>query len=286
MNYNNILNHKDIYEIKELIKRIKGNYKGDIKKFARDENIVLMYLPIENNKNTYFSSVYLSLKNDNINFIGVNSSDYYDNQLFAIAHELYHHYEKDEVMNFSRISLDEKECDKREAKANRFAAEILLPEEDLKIEIEKINNYNIDINDCTHEKVLRLIAKLQCEFKLPYKAIVRRLKEVNAINEHNYEYFYNLNPREKDSKYYKIGINMDKDTFEKLNEITCEYGVEGNDLEDIILNYEDGIIDMEEFIEDLSKFNKSVEDFGYEEDLYIDEQDLDEISSLFEDEDE
>ena len=57
MNYNNILNHKDIYEIKELIKRIKGNYKGDIKKFARDENIVLMYLPIENNKNTYFSSI-------------------------------------------------------------------------------------------------------------------------------------------------------------------------------------------------------------------------------------
>lgn len=278
----NILDQKDIYEIQEELKKIRSNFNGDIKKFIREENIILIYLPIDQNKsNPSFSSVYMYLRKDDMYFIGVNSSDYYDNQLFAIAHELYHHYEKDEAMHLSRISLDNEESNKREAKANRFAAELLLAEEDLKSEIIKINNYSIDMNSCTKEKIYRLISKLQCEYKLPYKAIVKRLKEVEAINEENYNLLYNINSREKGSKYYKIGISMNKEVFEKLNEKTNEYGVEGSDLEGIIGNYEEGFIDITELIEDLNKFNKGISDFGYEDELEVDEDDLEEFKSLF-----
>ena len=284
----NILSQKDIYIIQEEVKKIRTNFNGDIKKFVRDdENIILMYLPINShNQNPSFSSVYLYLRKDDMKFIGVNSSDYYDNQLFAIAHELYHHYEKDDI-HLSRISLDNEELSKREAKANRFAAELLLCEDDLKSEIHKINNYNIDMNECSIEKIYRLIAKLHCEYKLPYKTIVRRLKEIDAINEEKYNILYSINPRKEDSKYYKIGLGMDKDVFKKLNEITCEYGIEGTDLEDVLGNYEDGHIDITELIEDLAKFNKEISDFGYENEVYVDEESIEEFDCLFlEDEDE
>ncbi len=277
-----ILDQKDIYEVQENVKRIKGNFNGDIKKFAREENTILMYLPIDSKDTSLsFSSVYMYLKKDDMHFIGINSSDYYDNQLFAIAHELYHHYEKDEVMHLSRISLDNEENNKREARANRFAAELLLQEEDLKSEIKKINNYNIDMNSCTKEKIYRLIAKLHCEYKLPYKAIVRRLKEIDAINEENYNLLYAIDPRKEGSKYYNIGVNIDKDVFNKLNLKTNEYGIDGTDLEDIIGNYENGFIDISELIEDLSKFNKDISDFGYEDELEVEEEDLEEFESLF-----
>ncbi|MEG2832503.1 MAG: ImmA/IrrE family metallo-endopeptidase [Bacilli bacterium] len=278
----NTLDPKDIYEIQEEVKKIKLNFNGDIKKFVREENIILIYLPInQSNENLSFSSLYMYLRKDDMYFMGVNSSDYYDNQLFAIAHELYHHYEKDEVIHLSRISLDEEQHNKRESKANRFAAELLLSEEDLKSEIKKINNYDIDMNNCTKEKIYRLIAKLHCEYKLPYKAIVKRLKEICAINEENYNMLYNINSREKGSKYYNIGISMNKEVFEKLNEKTNEYGIEGSDLEDVIGNYEAGFIDIRELIEDLGKFDKKISDFGYENELEIDEVDLEEFDSLF-----
>lgn len=283
----NILNEKDIYEVQEDVKKIKSNFNGDIKKFARDENIILMYLPInQSHEKTSFSSVYMYLRKDDIHFIGINSSDYYDNQLFAIAHELYHHYEKDDI-HLSRISLDDQEQNKREARANRFAAELLLSKDDLKREIKKMNNYSLDMNKCTIEKIYRLIAKLQCEYKLPYKAIVRRLIEVDAINEEKYNLLYSINPREEDSKYYNIGIGMDKDVFKRLNEVTKEYGIEGTDLEDILGNFEDGFIDITELIEDLDKFNKDITDFGYENEVEVDEESIDEFDCLFlEDEDE
>ena len=61
-------------------------------------------------------------------FIGVNTADYYDRQLFSIAHELYHFITKTP----SHLSRIEAEDDKVEYKANRFAAEFLMPAVTLK----------------------------------------------------------------------------------------------------------------------------------------------------------
>lgn len=260
-----IRENEHISYINEYVKKIKRNYKGNIKDFARKENIIIAYIPIDSRStNPYFSSLYLNLKEDDLSFIGINSSDYYDNQLYAIARELYYYYEKEDIMHFSRISSEYEEINEDEIRANMFAAELLLPEDDLKFDIEKEKKKQLYLDEFSKAKLLRVIAKLQCKYKLPYKHIIRKLVEIKAISDDKFKYLYSINPRNKNSIYYKIGLSIDKDVFEKLNQISNQYGVDGCDLEDIIENYEEGYIKVDEFIEDLFKLNKTINDLGYE----------------------
>ncbi len=72
---------------------------------------------------------------------------------------------------------------------------------------------------------------------------------------------------------------MDKTIFEMLNKSTGKSGVDGDELDKVLRNFEDGFIAAAELAQDLSLFNKSVADFGLEEDFDI--QDLDELNDLF-----
>ena len=60
-------------------------------------NILLLEYPIESdNSSPAFSAaiMYSEEGNHKLTFIGLNTADYYDKQIFAIALELYHYYTK------------------------------------------------------------------------------------------------------------------------------------------------------------------------------------------------
>lgn len=282
------LTSQDIYELSEMAKEKRRELDiglspmGDnILKFIREKGIKLVYIPIENNESEdlFFSAVYVCLKEDGKKhkFIGVNTNDYYDNQIFALAHELYHFYEETQI-HLCRITSADKPH--RELKANRFAAEFLLPTERLEKEIKNVNDGNCSLVDWKHSTILRFIARLHCEYRLPFKAIVRRLLELKAINEIQFEELYKEDTRKKKSDYYIIGKNINPEIFENLNSKTRKTGVDGNDLESIVRNYEDDIISISELIESLSMFDKKILDFGIEEE--IDLYDFDDMPGIFE----
>ena len=116
-------------------------------------------------------------------FIGLNTADYFDRQIFAIAHELYHYYSK----TGSHLSRLEEEGESIvEVQANRFAAEFLLPQSILEsIVLDEFKTSCLE--RIQFKTLLRFIARLQCTWWLPYRSLVRRLKETGAISNKQYQ---------------------------------------------------------------------------------------------------
>ena len=94
----------DIFEIAQLATEKRRVFDigmlpvgENIFKLIRKEGIYLLYFPVEidESADSYFSAMYVSINESvkNLSFIGLNTADYYDKQIFALAHELYHHYQ-------------------------------------------------------------------------------------------------------------------------------------------------------------------------------------------------
>lgn len=285
---NSSLSPKDIYELSEMAKEKRRELDigtapmGDnILKFVREKDIKIIYMPIENSDcdDLFFSAVYVCLKENDFKtkFIGLNTNDYYDNQIFALAHEVYHYYEESDI-HLCRISKNKQTL--RELRANRFAAEFLLPTEKFEKEIKEVNDGEIRLFKWKHTTLLRLIARLHCEYRLPYKAIVKRLKEIDAINYEQYNALYSEPTRNEKDEYFTIGLSINLEIFRLLNSKTMKRGVDGSNLETIVRNYEDDIISINELIVSLEMFGKQMKDFGIEES--VDSNDLAEMQNMFE----
>lgn len=212
-------------------------------------------------------------------FIGLNTADYYDKQVFAIAHELYHFFTK----TGSHLSRqEEQEDDVVEAKANWFAAEFLLPEHVLKRRVfEEFKSYSLE--KVRMKVLLRFIARLHCTWWLPYRSLVKRLWEIQAITEQQYEELYQIDERNRDGEYFRIGKSTQNDDFIRLNTATKTIGSSPSAIEIILRNFENNLIDEDAFARTLGLFDKSPSDYGYE--ISVSQDDLDELRDFFEDED-
>jgi Zn-dependent peptidase ImmA (M78 family) len=211
-------------------------------------------------------------------FIGLNTADFFDKQVFAIAHELYHFFTK----TGSHLSRqNEEEYDVVEARANRFAAEFLFPEEVLKNRIfEEFKSYSL--KKIQIKVLLRFIARLHCTWWLPYRSLVKRLWEVQAITKQQYEELYLIDERDRDGEYFRIGKSTQYDDFIRLNTATKTIGTSPSAIETVLRNFENNLIDEDTFAKILELFNKSPSDFGYE--ISVSQDDLDELRDFFEDE--
>lgn len=281
-----VLNEVQIEEIRKLVgeqRQVLG-FIGetpighDIFTILEKKNIILLEYPVKSVDGTpSFSAalMYSEEEAQELIFIGLNTADYFDKQIFAVAHELYHFFTK----TGSHLSrLDEEEHNLIEAMANRFAAEFLLPEIVLKSLV--LNEFKTNsLFDIQFNPLLRFIARLHCTWWLPYRSLVKRLKEIDAISEQQYEALYGINERDMNGFYGRIGQATNLEAFSKLNTISYNIGTSAKDVEVIIRNYEDNIIDEDEFLDAISLFNKRPEDFGYE--LNISEEDIDEMKAFF-----
>lgn len=116
-------------------------------------------------------------------YIIINSNKPLINQIFAAAHEFYHY-----LYSFIGNSQDSIVCtfsknDKEEIKANRFAAEFLLPEEALKDEVNSFSKF-ID-GKFLNAPIARQIVfcfYLITKYSIPLKAVMYRLREENISN--------------------------------------------------------------------------------------------------------
>ncbi len=240
--------------------------------------IVLLEYPIESEggRPALSAAIIYSEEGDKeLVFIGLNTADYYDKQIFAIAHELYHYYTK----TGSHLSrLDDEDSNFIETKANWFASELLMPEAFLKgIVLEEFKSSSL--TKVNTKALLRFIARLHCTWGLPYSSIVRRLGEIEAISKKQYDELYEVDERDPNGDYGKIGRAINKEIFSKLNTATKSVGTSPHYIEIIIRNFEDNLIDEDRFTDTLSLFNKTPGDFGYE--ITVSDEDLDELNDFF-----
>jgi len=252
---------------------------NDIFTILENMSILLLEYPIKSDvEKPAFSAalMYSAEGGKELVFIGLNTSDFFDKQVFAIAHELYHLYTKT-GSHLSRLSEEEKSM--VEVEANRFAAEFLLPKSTLKSivfdEFKATSLQKIQIRT-----LLRFIARLQCTWWLPYRSLVKRLRELDdAISDEQYEQLYAVDERNMDGEYGRIGNAINKEIFVKLNTPTNNIGASPKNIEIIIRNFEDGIIDEDHLINTLSLFDKKPDDFGYE--IEVSSEDIDEFEEFF-----
>ena len=113
----------------------------------------------------------------NRKYIIINSEKPLINQIFAAAHEYYHY-----LYSFTGNTKDSIVCffnknDKEEIKANRFAAEFLLPEDALSIEVEQLIKYYGTFEQIPLLKQILFCFLLVTKYSLPLKAVMYRLKE-------------------------------------------------------------------------------------------------------------
>lgn len=280
------LNEIQIEEICKLVKekrRLLG-YIGDTP-IANDIFVILENLGIhlleypvksDGEKQAFSAALMYSTEGDKeLVFIGLNTSDYFDKQVFAIAHELYHFYTKT-ASHLTR--LKEEEDSLIEVKANRFAAEFLLPESTLKSIIIDIFKKS-SLKEVKINTLLRFIAKLQCDWWLPYRSIVKRLKEIDVISDAKYNQLYRINERDMNSEYARMGKGLNEEVFLKLNRATNNIGTSSKNIDIVIRNFEDNLIDEGQFNDILNLFGKKTDDFGYK--IEVSPEDIDEFNNFF-----
>ena len=282
-----VLNEKQIYEIKGLAsetRRVFGVYPNvpignDIKLLLEKKDILLCEYPFPdtNGTHTYGNITWFKTDKDTITFIGLNTSSFYDEQIFAIAHEIYHYTTQTGKAYTFDMEYEDKIIEKQ---ADRFAAELLLPEEALKAAaIEMIGSS--DMRKVSEPKLLRFIARIQCDWWLPFHAIINRLFEEGFIDKKQYDELYKIDCRDAEGIYRRILRNIDSEISELLNKRTKTVGVSHRVIETVISNYEDGFIDDDEFVHALAMFDKKPDDFGFDMNTEID----DDLKDFFESED-
>lgn len=251
---------------------------NDIFTILDNLNIMVLEYPIKSpgDRPAFSAALMYSEEGDKeLVFIGLNTADYFDKQVFALAHELYHFYSRT-GSHLSRLEAEEKNI--VEALANRFAAEFLLPENVLESIV--LNEFKTSTLEKIQIKTLiRFIARLHCTWWLPYRSLVKRLKEINAITNKQYEELYAINERDINGEYIRIGKAFNDDIFLKLNRATNTVGTSAKEIEIIIRNFEDNIINEDVFSDTLSLFNKKPDDFGYK--IKVSKEDIAEFEEFF-----
>jgi len=94
-----------------------------------------------------------------------------------------------------------------------------------------------------------------------------------------YETLYDINERDADGEYGRMGLAVNSEVFAKLNTATKTIGASPKSIEIIIRNFEDNVIDEDEFVDTLSLFGQNPDDYGY--DCGISEEDMDEFEAFF-----
>jgi Zn-dependent peptidase ImmA (M78 family) len=286
MNPSVTLNEVQVEEVRKLARDKRQSLSilgempvaNDIFTILEQLDIKLLEYPIQSEGDRpAFSAAMMYSEEDGkkLAFIGLNTADYFDKQVFAIAHELFHYYTKT-GSHLSRLSDIENTL--IEARANRFAAEFLFPEMVLKgIILDEFKTSKLE--KLSTNTILRFIVRLQCTWWLPYRSNVKRLYEIGAISEEQHSILYTIDERNLDAEYGRMGIAFNDEIFKKLNSKTNSIATSMKDIDIIIRNYEDGLINEDKLVNTLRLFDKSPDNFGYK--VIVSDEDEQEFDAFF-----
>ena len=144
------------------------------------EFCTVVYYPLENESNNGFHVNIPCGNGDRQDFVFINTAQAMEKQIFTAAHELGHIWKVDEEL-LPQVNL-ENSIENHELIINRFAAALLIPEENfeevLSVEFRKLANPDHTISLLN---MYKLIVILMNHFFVPMKAVVLRLRELRCI---------------------------------------------------------------------------------------------------------
>ncbi len=144
-----------------------------------DRYCKVIYYPLEDERNNGFHVERYSIKdNKKIHFVFLNSAQSIEKQNFTAAHELGHVWKVDEyICEQYKIKPN---SDIKERIASRFAAELLMPEEQFKKQLKQCIDYDKEIR-ISIVRFIKIVAYLMNFFMAPMKAVMLRMVEIGAV---------------------------------------------------------------------------------------------------------
>ncbi len=157
---------------KGIVNRILGE---DVFSILESES-VLLYYPLEGDRIKGIHAEKM-IHNELKQFVFINSEKEIDNQTWTAAHELGHVwkvdvYVKDQIPDCMVAGEDI---------VNRFASELLFPLKEFAVEYTQCMKRMCLGNNLTKKQFMEVIAYLMNTFCAPYKAVIKRLVEIGAI---------------------------------------------------------------------------------------------------------
>ena len=196
-----VLSERQIAEIKILASEARGFFgvhqnvpvANDIRLFLEKKDILLCEYPFSESEDThtYGNIVMFKAEEETFTFIGLNTASYFDEQIFAIAHEIYHYTTRTGRAFLAEMADEDQETEK---KADRFSAEFLLPADALK-NIVALTFDTFELKEVSEMRLLRFVARIQCIWWLPYQSIINRLFEEHHISIEQYDSLYEIDCR-------------------------------------------------------------------------------------------
>lgn len=154
--------------------------------------VIYYPLPDEGNNGFHISNI-PDLKGENQHFVYINTAQSLEKQVFTAAHELGHAWDVDKFViksfeknHIERIKQQEKKYGTdglEERIVNRFAAEMLMPEEVFRTQYEnELNKIEKSDKGIPLSKFLKVVAFLMNFFLVPMKSVIIRMAELKILN--------------------------------------------------------------------------------------------------------
>ena len=196
---------------------------------------------------TYFEGQFIVYLNSNFTL---------GHERYTGAHELYHLIYNADILKKEKILLNDEKHKEEDAKADVFASEFLMPEDYVKEVFYKI--VNVDKNSILPRHIIRM----HNYFKVSYKAMLKRLIQLNLCSIDKYEELVDIcsleNTEQLQSLTRREGYSIDLITPSKETYVPKEY------IEFIKTNYERGNISYKNMKNSLEFIGLAPEQFGYE----------------------
>lgn len=144
-----------------------------------DKYCTVIYYPLDHEENNGFHITGIpDNRGKEQHFVFINTAQTIEKQVFTAAHELGHTWKVDEIIE-GRFGLAE---DQREQIVNRFAAELLIPEDIFNVSFKmEYNHYKNEHGRITVANMLRVIVTLMNQFFAPEKSIILRCVELKLL---------------------------------------------------------------------------------------------------------
>lgn len=193
MKKSSVLSEKTIKAIKKFIekKKTEDNLMDQFPNTVLRDDVLeilglyctVVFYPLENEKNNGFHITGIpNRKGIEQHFVFINTAQSAEKQVFTAAHELGHVWAVDRQIEMeANVSFNSQE---RECVINRFAAELLMPEEHfIKIADSEFRKYTDENGGLTLLSLLKMVASLMNYFMSPEKAVIKRLGEIGALDD-------------------------------------------------------------------------------------------------------
>ena len=240
-------------EIKQLAEDVRYKYS---KKGLSDifdilaEDAFLLRMPLKTTEvsgfSTYFQDKFV---------VFLNSSFTLGHERYSGAHELYHIIYNQETLKNEKLLIYNSDSDE-ENKANIFAAEFLMPEDYVKEVFYKIINVKFD------SVIEKHVIKMNNFFKVSYKAMLKRLVQLNLCERNKYDSLSEICSLENADK---LQLLTKKEGYDiKLIIPSNEKFIPKEYIEYIKTNYENKKISFNNMKNCFNFIGMAPMDFGYE----------------------